>query len=402
MGQPWIRRGFLRTKVARRTLLLFVLSALLPVGALVSVGYFYISGKLIEHSSYQLRESAKNVSVHIYERLQTLRAALLTLRDGLHATDSISITPRAEQFRGVALQAGNSIPTKLWGRLSSYPDIDSKARQNLETSDTVLLTRARGDSNTMWLVTRSLGLSNAFLIAEINPDYVWAVRETMPYGFSICVLDQHSDRLYCSEDAPLELMQPVKSRQAIDQHHFHDQRFWTYQVKLFLKENFAVPAWTVLVMQEKAEALSDWEVFKNLFTPIILLTLVLVMLLSTMQIRRNTAPLDRLRAQTRRIAAGDFGGQVQVDSGDEFEELAGSFNAMAMALDRQFTTMNTMSDIDRLILSSASRAEIRKVVIQRFPDVKPCCSVGLSTLDAVGNARITALKTTTSTPRHVT
>jgi diguanylate cyclase (GGDEF)-like protein len=402
VGQPWIRSGFLRTKVARRTLLLFVLSALLPVGALVSVGYFYVSGKLIEISSFQLRENAKNVSVHIYERLRNLRAALITLRDGIGTTHTLSVLPRAEQFRGVALQTGNAMPTTLWGGLNAFPDIDGAVRAKLEVSDTVLLTDARGGRNHMWLLTPSVGVENAVLIAEINPEYVWAVRETMPYGFAICILDQHSDKLFCSETAPEELMQPVKSRQAVEQHAFQDQRFWTFQVKLFLKEHFAVPAWTVVVLQEKSEALSDWQVFRQLFTPIILVTLLLVVLLSTMQIRRNTVPLDRLRDKTKRIAAGDFGGQIQVDSGDEFEELAGSFNAMAMALDHQFTTLNTMSDIDRLILSSASRAEIRKIVIQRFPDVLPCCSVGLSTVDATGNARITALKTATSTPRHVT
>ncbi|NIR17971.1 MAG: HAMP domain-containing protein, partial [Desulfobacterales bacterium] len=54
---------------------------------------------------------------------------------------------------------------------------------------------------------------------------------------------------------------------------------------------------------------------------------------------RSLIPLEKLQEGTKRIAERDFTTQVTVTSGDEFEELASSFNTMAKRLDRQFNTL---------------------------------------------------------------
>jgi nitrate/nitrite-specific signal transduction histidine kinase len=46
-------------------------------------------------------------------------------------------------------------------------------------------------------------------------------------------------------------------------------------------------------------------------------------------IRRNLVPLAKLQQATRRISLGQFQTRVTITSGDEFEELASSFNSMA-------------------------------------------------------------------------
>ena len=55
---------------------------------------------------------------------------------------------------------------------------------------------------------------------------------------------------------------------------------------------------------------------------------------------------------TKRIASGKYDKPVDIKSGDEFENLAGSFNEMATKIDEQIKTISTMAEIDRLILSS--------------------------------------------------
>ena len=55
----------------------------------------------------------------------------------------------------------------------------------------------------------------------------------------------------------------------------------------------------------------------------------MVLLLAFVQIRRTTRPLEKLREGTRRIASGDFKTKVEINSGDEFEDLSASFNEMS-------------------------------------------------------------------------
>ena len=60
-----------------------------------------------------------------------------------------------------------------------------------------------------------------------------------------------------------------------------------------------------------------------------MLVLGFVALISAHRIREIMEPLAELRKGTQRIAAKDFSARVRISSGDEFKELAGSFNDMA-------------------------------------------------------------------------
>lgn len=69
-------------------------------------------------------------------------------------------------------------------------------------------------------------------------------------------------------------------------------------------------------------------------------------LLGLMVSRRITAPLHRIARAAGKVAAGDFTQRVRVESRDELEALAGSFNAMAESLARNETQRRQLqSDI---------------------------------------------------------
>ncbi|MBW2017855.1 MAG: HAMP domain-containing protein, partial [Deltaproteobacteria bacterium] len=91
--------------------------------------------------------------------------------------------------------------------------------------------------------------------------------------------------------------------------------------------------------------------FKTTFIAVAVLSLAMVVLLSVSQIRKNTVPLDILQGATRRIAEGDFDCVVQLNSGDEFQDLAQSFNEMSgklketQALLVQTAKMSTMGQM---------------------------------------------------------
>ncbi|MBI2159246.1 MAG: HAMP domain-containing protein [Candidatus Rokubacteria bacterium] len=91
----------------------------------------------------------------------------------------------------------------------------------------------------------------------------------------------------------------------------------------------AIPQWTIVLSEPKANGLAPIASFERNCLLVILLSLWIVLLLSITQIRRSLIPPEQLQEGTRRIARGDFDTRVEVASRDEFEELAVSLNTMA-------------------------------------------------------------------------
>jgi diguanylate cyclase (GGDEF)-like protein len=113
--------------------------------------------------------------------------------------------------------------------------------------------------------------------------------------------------------------------------------------------------------------------------------------LSGSQIRRSLVPLVELREGTRRIAQRDFGSRVLVTSRDEFEELATSFNAMAVQLGRQFQALSTAAELDRAVLSATDVASIVDTLLARTRDVYPCHMVGVTLVTPEGGKSLSGV-----------
>jgi len=68
---------------------------------------------------------------------------------------------------------------------------------------------------------------------------------------------------------------------------------------------------------------------------------------------------------------------VVVTSGDEFEDLAASFNLMARRLGSQFRVLSTIGEVTQVVLSSLETRRIVETVLGRMKDVCPCDRVGI-------------------------
>ena len=72
-----MRFSSLRTRVARRIVLLFVLCALLPVLALAALSTMRVTEQLFDQSRARLSQTSKSVGAGVLERLSILEAALV-------------------------------------------------------------------------------------------------------------------------------------------------------------------------------------------------------------------------------------------------------------------------------------------------------------------------------------
>jgi diguanylate cyclase (GGDEF)-like protein len=121
--------------------------------------------------------------------------------------------------------------------------------------------------------------------------------------------------------------------------------------------------------------------FRTTFPILALLSLAAALLLGLSQIRRHLAPLVALQEGTRRLARHQFDQPVTVPRGDEFGELADSFNAMADQIARQFTALVTAAETDRAVLSSIDSTRIVTTVLSRMRDVCRCERVAVLLVD---------------------
>ena len=181
---------------------------------------------------------------------------------------------------------------------------------------------------------------------RVDPAFLWTSAQgyaglSTTAGF--CVLDHELRPLRCDlpdRSEPLERLRAAREERlgaiTLEWTGPQDRRYLAGTWQIFLDAAFNSPAWTVIVAENHAEFFAPLNSFRAAFLPVVVFALAVVALLSNVQIRRSLEPLEALSGATRRIADGDLGARVRVDSGDEFERLAGSFNDMARGLETQF------------------------------------------------------------------
>jgi len=92
-----IEPRFLRSKVGRRIVLLFILCALLPIGGLAVISFTQVTNQLNEQSRQRLREVSKSKGMDILERLTLLELALRMIASNLGTGSTL---PTQLSFQG--------------------------------------------------------------------------------------------------------------------------------------------------------------------------------------------------------------------------------------------------------------------------------------------------------------
>jgi putative nucleotidyltransferase with HDIG domain len=381
---------FLLSKVAQRIFVLFLSCALFPVLVLTLLYYGHFTKQLTVKTKWQLHQTSKDVGMYIYERLLFLETEMKMVASRINSTQRAAISIPAEEldsnlqqhFKGsVFIKAGGTSYT-LFGYIQNMPELTQSETQYIRSGKTVISTstsyRGIAPRIFMSMVIDPRQPRKGILRAEINPSYLWGISEENSWLSSaeLCILDYSNNILFSTLPPPLRFPEEVVLRM---NSHVSGQFEWEYKKKhyvagywsLFLKPSYYTPKWVVVLSELKADVLSPAGTFKKIFPLVILLTLLVVILVSIVQIRRSLVPLEKLQEGTRHIARRDFDSRVIIKTGDEFEELAASFNKMAARLGKQFKTLNTIAEIDRSILSALDTDKIMAIILNQMHNVLP-------------------------------
>ena len=390
---------FLRSKVARRIFGLFVLCALLPIGALAILSFRQVTNQLMVESQSRLRQATKAMGTAIFERLLLIESQMKLMAPvvkdrgpaGQFRVAGIG-EDLAERFAGMALITGAGRAVPVFGGIQEPPALTEADRTYLASDRSLLTSRSGPDGRARIFLSRALDPEDprrGILTAEINTTYLWDIGEESGSAriTRFCVLDDSSKPLFCTINFPAAHLEQVARRitgSAVGQLEWSDgdTEYLARYSSIFLRPVFRVPRWTVILSESRDEALAAVGEFKKTFPLVVLLALWVVLLLSVSQIRRSLVPLEKLKEGTGRIAKREFDTRVTVTSGDEFQELAESFNFMASRLGKQFHALSTAAEIDQTILGALDALKIVATLLTRMRDIVPCDWVCVTLVDS--------------------
>ena len=389
---------FLHSKVGKRLFTLFILCSLAPITVLAIIAFTHVTNQLNEQSRSRLHQASKALGMAIFERLAFLEAGMKTAAANLRLGVDMGkgehpiVEDLGERFDALGLLSGEGEYTRILGDTQQLPELEPEQEEHIANGQTLLMLLRATDVLPRFMMIRMVDEgepSRGLLLGELNPRYVWGAESTLPPLTELCILSDLDRVLFCSGEVPVSEDVGWRLRKSASGHFEWSQEGETFlagywSIPLFA---FSAPQWTVILSESIESVHAPMADFRKTFPLVILMSLWVVLLLSINQIRRSLVPLESLQEGTRRIAEKDFDSRVSVDSGDEFQELAESFNGMAAELGRQFHTLATMSEIDRAILSVFDTQQIVDTLLTRMPDVLPCRSVGLTIIDTKGSNR---------------
>ncbi|TWJ32827.1 HD domain-containing phosphohydrolase [Geobacter argillaceus] len=413
--------SYVRSLFAQRMFALFILCALVPVCILTFISLGQISGKVRDENFERLRHAAKNVDSTIHEGLLLIDAeinsALVPREYSSEELHKLTQEKTHQKFLGLTLFRGETSHKSIFGAPIPPPHLDTTGKKQLEAGTPFLYLQNNAKQTPRIFIVTSKSQKQPgqnMLVGEINPEYLWQlVEDAIPPAVNICILDPNGTPLFSTTNIASGLINSVLgklSRSQIGHFEWNDgaeEHLISYR-SVFLKSNFGADGWTVVVAQSKKDAFKPVKAFLKTFYLVVFLTLLIVVFISSIQIRRSLIPLSILREGAQKISDGDLTTQVTISSGDEFEDLASSFNAMSIKLGRNFNSLDRMGKIVRSMLGSNCQESIVKAVMPELREIILCDSMGLSLMDTeIIDIAVTIYDSPTSpfssaSKRHVT
>ncbi|MGD2098899.1 MAG: HD domain-containing protein [Desulfobacterales bacterium] len=389
------------SKISRHIFATFVTCALVPVCGVAVLAYFTVTRHLETQTLESLRHAAKSQAKTLDDRLHLVANELELISSVTQDQKRIKPINLDARLRNRLPKRFNSItlfgPTNKAQPILKLPvlppfKMDTDDVEHMAAGRSILAEIGAPSSKPVLIMVRQIDVANAdpgFWVAEINQKYLWAydTMDNLPLDTDYCVLDSTYRLLHSSRADLADISDLLKSKtQTSTSGHFtisiNNKAFIASYTQVFLQPNFKLPYWTVILLKPKSDVFAPLAEFKISFTAIIFLTLMVVLWLSIMTIRKNLVPISALKEGAQRIAARDFSEPVKVASHDEFKDLAIVFNEMADALDHKFKTLSAKAKIDRVVASTFDSDEITRATVSRIADCVDCRICGISLIES--------------------
>lgn len=362
-----VNMAVFKSRIGKRIFGMFVCCSFLPILILAGLSYSHVKDQLKDQTAARLRQTTKSVGMSIYERLVFLEAEMRLLAhthqqetpDDHAAIDLSSPEQIVPRFRSIAFAGPDGRLIPLQNRMAQVPVMSTGDKEHLQTGRSIFKTipQESGPARILLIFSTIFGRHGAgILIGEVNTAYLWGIGQqyNLPAFNELTVFD-HSGQVLISSipHADDVIRQAMAPSRAADSQQFiwqvEDRDYLASSWNLFLKSHFVADNWTIVLSQDRDDALAVIRSFKFDFPMVLLVGFWLILLISIRLIRKSLVPLEKLQDATRRIHDGDFSQNVSVHSNDEFEDLAASFNLMRERLSRTFGELSVMAEMGHFV-----------------------------------------------------
>ncbi len=389
-----------KSKVAKRIFFLFLVCAIIPITVFSYLSYTHVSAQLKEQSLERLQNTVKSYGLILLERLSFLESelniygsAILMSDKGVNnSANSNSLLERMKlHFNSVAFVSDSEQIIHIIDEIDPLPtDLTALFAKESPSSTIFYYGQTGGDFSRVFLaksVSAQDG-SSGYLVGDINVIYLWGIgyENILPPMTDLSVLDHTRKTLFTSFQLPLEILHQIRfdsdslESRSIDYVSEGKGYFIAYW-PVFMKSKFEGPNLIIVLRNLQEDVFAPLSNFKVLFPLVTLLALWIVLLLSTMSIRKSMVPLEKLKEGAIRLSQRDFNARVEISSGDEFEALAVTFNNSAASLGRQFRAMEAMAEIDRAVHSSLKTMDVIIMALKRMFPFFSCDSIFIGLID---------------------
>lgn len=368
---------FFKSKVSQRIAILLLLAAIIPA-MLVSGLSHRNMGRLIHAYEHQSEiDLSKNYGLSTFSNLLFARSMLQHFtaahNNEINNTEQLWQLLAAKSyetpiFKSLVQVAADGQVTAKHGDADviserlNHQNIMPAARASAREQSMQLLVLAHKNAKQAPLISLVMPTNvakTAWLIAELNPDYLWRSKEEYPSAIKVCAY-RRAATLFCSNDEAIPKEAQLENKKVSGS--------W----ELFLNAEFNDAPWTFETTRLTPSASNGlWDFYgDNGYIWIAILSLLIIGLLSLSQIRRTMIPLELLIDGTRKISKGQFEA-VQVDDKSEFSELASAFNNMSSDIKRQLNTLQVLADVDKKMVAKLDVDHLVKQITQRILQLKP-------------------------------
>jgi signal transduction histidine kinase len=364
--------GVLTSRIGRRFVALFAGGALLPLVAFAWLAATSVVDQLAAELQATLHGGARTAGMGIAARLSQVAGDLVLVREAVAASGGGGgVVPApllqhvGERCDALWLADGRS-STPLDG--AAPPQLDppsASERAQLAAGRPVVRVVGAPPRLVMAIADRARG-DAALVAARIRGEWLWDPEELQAASCRFGAFDSEWRPLFHTFAATPDV-EPMRRAAAASPAagtvewspggEAHVARYW----RAFLQPQYHVDLF-VVQSRAAADAFAVRRGFTWWFAATAAVTLLLVVLVSLVQMRRTLGPIVALHDATCRVAAGELAARVSITGHDEFAELGAAFNDMTAQLQesvrrRERTELELVASRDAALAAARAKAD---------------------------------------------
>jgi diguanylate cyclase (GGDEF)-like protein len=378
MPRRWHRGVGLRSRLARRVLLLVLAASLLPVGLAGLLTYRHLQAQAVERSHAEIEMGARYLGLGLLADLQRAAAELaqvLQLRHlagdaGDAATPSTPGLFSVVEFRRVDTDTALAVPGLYLNRLQTSYLLEGRP---VLLSSTV---RGAGGGNRLQLLLLDAARDH-LAIGTIDPNLIATQAESLASDAMVRLRDSRGRPLWSGIPANLDLPATLPKPGAASRWNSDGVDYESAAWDVFLASKFAAEPLRVEVIRSAPSLLRQWGGLELSYPLLLLAALLLCGLITARVVRRYIEPLHEVGNAARAMATRQFSVRVDASGDDELAELGAAFNSMAGELQQQFDSLEALSQVDRMLLESTDLEAVLGSLLPRIGEVVGAVAVAV-------------------------